>query len=687
MEKSRWLLSPMRTFLGLIFATAISNGLLAKSIDGLNRSTPVPANQPIPLVDFFRAPLFHNPKLNEAGDHFVALVEIDEDKTGLLVCDLATSKFETLRGRDNRDIYQVDWLNDNQLLFALSFDKVYTEGLYVAKIGQLSQGYPVERFSVVRPIGIPRSDPMRPIVWVQRSAYDERHTDRGVVQIDAKLRVNARDYDVPGLRIEENPANTYGVSATVLRAYPTLPRASPLSFMANGQGELAFGIGNLAGKHVLYALVNGAWTSCPVDLEAYDVEAVGDKPGEVLVLAPTDGKSPRALHRLNALTGELGELLYKDSRYDAEIEHLHRDPRTREIVGFDITRAADQTVWLQPRYESIQKMVAQQFPGESVTLLGSDKAEKRFFAAAYSDRKPITYYLLDLEKRSLGLIKSTRPWIDPARMQKTSIVNFNARDGSKLEGYFTLPSGATKDKPAPLVVLPHGGPWVRDSWGWDPEVQFLASRGYAVFQPNYRGSTDAQWMFPESDLWEFRKMHDDVTDGVKAILKTGFIDRDRIAVMGGSFGGYLAISGVAHEPDLYRCAITIAGVFDWAEVMNQAYQNDSSTSRSDTLLRHLGDPEKQKERFAAISAMRFVSQIKAAVFVWHGRDDQTADVMQSRTLVAELKKNNVPHVAKFTAEEGHGAARLANQLELYTAIEEFLRQNMTPRPQPVAGGN
>lgn len=155
-----------------------------------------------------------------------------------------------------------------------------------------------------------------------------------------------------------------------------------------------------------------------------------------------------------------------------------------------------------------------------------------------------------------------------------------------------MPAGASKEHPAPLVVLPHGGPWARDSWGFNPEVQFLASRGYAVFQPNYRGSTGYTWRFPDEDQWAFRKMHDDVTDGVKAMLTTGVIDGDRIAIMGASFGGYLAIAGAVNERNLYRCAITIAGVFDWEQVIKEAKGSEYSRAQYGILRRHLGNPKK-----------------------------------------------------------------------------------------------
>ena len=136
--------------------------------------------------------------------------------------------------------------------------------------------------------------------------------------------------------------------------------------------------------------------------------------------------------------------------------------------------------------------------------------------------------------------------------------SYRTRDGMVIEGYLTLPEGSKNGKPAPLVVFPHGGPWLRDVWGFNPWVQWLASRGYAVFQPNYRGSPGYGWRYPEADKYDFVKMRNDVTDGVAALIQSGLVDRGRIAIVGQSFGGYLALCGAAFEPDLYRCAITLS---------------------------------------------------------------------------------------------------------------------------------
>jgi dipeptidyl aminopeptidase/acylaminoacyl peptidase len=235
--------------------------------------------------------------------------------------------------------------------------------------------------------------------------------------------------------------------------------------------------------------------------------------------------------------------------------------------------------------------------------------------------------------------------------------------------------------------LPHGGPWVRDSWGFHArnEAQFLASRGYAVLQPNYRGSEGYDWMFPPEDRWDFRKMHDDVTDATKAMIASKLIDGSRVAIMGASFGGYLAISGVVNEPELYRCAVTIAGVFDWADMIKDRKYDQFDNPSYGRFLRKLGDPAREPEKFDGISPSRHVDRIRVPVFVSHGRDDPIADISQSKHLVSELEKYHVPYESLLVSEEGHGMGHLKNEVELYTRIEAFLGKYLAPATAVPAG--
>jgi dipeptidyl aminopeptidase/acylaminoacyl peptidase len=385
---------------------------------------------------------------------------------------------------------------------------------------------------------------------------------------------------------------------------------------------------------------------------------------------------------MDAATGRLGEMVLQDKSYDFN-GWLYRNPATGDVLGAIFERNGPRVFWFNDEYQGLQKILDGMFPGLVVRILGSDTKHNIFLVATFSAKQPVIYSWVNLEKRKSGLFKNSTPWIDPSRMQEMNILKFKTRDGRQLDAYLTLPAGATKENPPPLVVLPHGGPWARNHWGFDGEAQFLASHGYAVLQPNYRGSTGYNWMFPVEDEWDFLKMHNDVTDATKTLIVSGLVDKNRVGIMGASFGGYLALSGVAHEPELYRCAVTNAGVFDWALQVQSEKYDQFDRPYYGRMIKKLGEPKQVPEKFAAMSPVNFVDKIRVPVFVAGGKEDQTVEIQQSKRLVAALDKYNVTYEKLFIAEEGHGMRYLKNEVELHDRIMVFLDKYLKPA-QPVA---
>jgi dipeptidyl aminopeptidase/acylaminoacyl peptidase len=650
-----------------------------KKEDPLERKTPVSADQTIPVIDFFRPRLFTNPELNPAGTHFAAIMSTKDDRTDLITYDLATTKTERLNGTSDFDIVNYEWLNDRRLVFSVVRDKLYAAGLFAAELGKFSQMYALQRHNVIVPVGFPKERPTEMIIWIRQSAA-EQGADGGVFKIDTHKSINGGDRD--GILYVNGSDD--GLRADVIASYPSPVGGAAIAYLADRRGELAFAFTSKDGIATMHRLDDGKWTRCSIDSDKIKPAAVGDAPGELLVYAEKEEGKPKGLYRYDTFAGRLGDLLYHDEKYDISGARFYRHPVDGRVLGVQYSRKGPQSVWFDPKYSAIQEGVQAVFPGDVVRIIGSDKAEKQFFVNVSSDVRPSVYYRINLDTNEATLVANVAPWIEPKRMQSMRTIVYKARDGKEIEGYVTLPTGASKEKKVPLVVLAHGGPWARDNWQWNAETQFLASRGYAVFQPNYRGSTGYGWRFPEEDMWAFRKMHDDVTDGVRTVLRTGLIDHDRIAVMGGSFGGYLALCGAVYEKDLYRCAITVAGVFDWERMMKDVRGSEYMRSSFGTLRRRLGDPKKNQEKFDEISPARHVDQIRIPVFVAHGMEDVVALAGQSKRLIADLKKHGVPHEKQIEHSEGHGFRKLDNQVELYTAIEAFLAKHLAPRAKTVA---
>jgi len=656
--------------------------LLASGPADLNRNTPVPDDQQIPVGDFFRPALLREPKLSPSGTHIAAIVTAGEDNHLLLVYDVKTQKYEVLGQRGDTDVNEVHWLNDTRLVYQLTTQKLYGIGFFAANVGDLTGTYPILQYFGTTLIAVPRADRLSPLVWNSVNALQSPWADWGAAIVNSGRFSRASGVDLTTASIEALGAFIQPVRDNndlhILDHYPVPGGGDTVGYIADKDGKLAFAELSRNGFLSLRRLVDRAWVPCPVNVDDWVLFGCGNRPGELAARPPHREGKPSPLVLLDAATGKTGETLVDDKGYDF-VGSVYRDPVSGEIIGATAQREGPHAIWFDETYQKLQATLNRSFPGLVVRILGSNEAQDFFLVVTYSDRQPATYDWVDFKKHTSGLFKQAAPWIDPKRMMAESIIRFKTRDGRQLDAYLTMPAGASKAHPAPLVVVPHGGPWARDNWGFDPEAQFLASRGYAVLKPNYRASPGYAWMFPGGDQWEFVKMSHDVTDATKALLATELVDPGRVAIMGGSFGGYLAINGVVDEPSLYRCAVAISGVFDWEQLIrDRKYDYSKFDWWYATLLRRLGDPRNEPAKFDALAPVRHMDRVRVPVFVTHGGYDPVADIGQSTRLISELKRNNVPHDSYLVGNEGHGMLHFANRVEQYSRIEAFLAKNMAP---------
>ena len=366
--------------------------------------------------------------------------------------------------------------------------------------------------------------------------------------------------------------------------------------------------------------------------------------------------------------------MFRDQNFDfSSSGSLFFFLKERKLVGIQYDRQKPVTWWNSEKFINAQAVLDSALPDGINRIVDFSDDDTIFLAVNFSDRNPGTYFILDMENHSLSKILDKQPWIDPLKMAETKPFRYTSRDGLSLLAYLTLPvEGA---KPYPVIVLPHGGPWARDVWGFDQEVQYLASLGYAVLRPNYRGSTGFRHDVSKKDKFDFLKMHNDVTDAAKYIIATGIADPDRLVIMGASFGGYLALCGAVFEPDLYSACITNVGVFDWYRLV-RSKEYDTGGFEFDYLSRHLGTLENDKDYLKSISPIYRVSEIKVPVLVAHGKKDHRAPFLQSRSLFRKLEKQNLPHEKIFIAEQGHGYFSIKNNRKYYAKVEEFLSKHV-----------
>lgn len=315
----------------------------------------------------------------------------------------------------------------------------------------------------------------------------------------------------------------------------------------------------------------------------------------------------------------------------------------------------------------VHKALSQKFPDEAITIAGQSDDGNVLLIHAFSDRDPGTYALFELDTMNLRPLFQVLPWIHPAQMAHREPIRFKASDGVELAGYLTLPLSGSK--PYPMVLLPHGGPiGIADHWSYDPDAQFLANRGYAVLQVNYRGSAGRGPAFEHSGFKHFGdRIQQDLIDGVHWAIAQGDAEPKRICVYGGSFGGYSALMTPILAPGLFKCSIDYAGVADWTIGMDR-----SDTSHFSAGKHYFAEAIGDKAAARAISPLYHLDHFNVPVLIAHGKDDQRVPYSNATQLRAALDKAGKPYVWLVKPKEGHGFYSEEDRTDLYDHMQAFL---------------
>ncbi len=382
-----------------------------------------------------------------------------------------------------------------------------------------------------------------------------------------------------------------------------------------------------------------------------------------------------ALYAYNTETRTRGPALFVPP--EGEIENIIVSHDRTKLLGVSYLSDRLHYHWFDAARADIQKTLENTFKGFECQVVSNSADEQVQLVKVSSDRDPGAYYILDLKAPSLTLFKRIRPEIDPARMQPMRTIAFKARDGLELQGYLTLPTGA-EGKKVPLIINPHGGPFgIRDVWRYDGEVQFLASRGYAVLQVNYRGSGGYGHEFVERGAHQWgRAMQDDLTDAVKWAIDQGIADPKRVAIYGGSYGGYAALAGVTLTPELYCCAVNYVGVANLG-VAFKGYGGDAFV-RDGEMNYQTKWVAPDADYAAATSPLNFIERIRVPTLHAYGENDPRVNPRHWRELKAQLDKFHKPYEYILEDEQGHGFRNENARLKFYRAMEKFFATNLAP---------
>lgn len=643
---------------------------------------------PIPVKDFFRTPAATSPRLSPSGQKIAMLIPGEQGRFTLAVADINTpTRFVGIARFGDADVRNFGWINDQRLWFdAADFQAVMGDqmdsGLFAVNADGSEFLKLIERRGDERRMGTGASErgvlPQRnrflraandgsDDVIIQRYEY----VDQELPPDTKLLRLNTRTRETRSITPKDAPS---GVQSWILDR-----NLEPRVAITGDRGVK---------NTVLWRNPETqAWTTLS-SFDSFAPEAGGftplavDADGQLFVSAvdpaTTTGARTTALFRFSPKTGGLPDKpLLSLKGYDFEGTVLF-DSETRKTLGVVYQSDAEGAVWFDAAMRADQEDIDKQLDG-TVNMLSCSRCinAKHLIVRSYSDRQSPVYFLYERATRKLKLLASSRPWLDAAKMAEQDFVRVKARDGLEFPVNITKPQGKG---PWPTVVLVHGGPYVRgESWGFAPDSQFLASRGYLVIQPEFRGSTGyGDRLFKAGWKQWGLAMQDDVTDATRWAIAQGLADPKRIAIAGASYGGYATMMGLLKEPELYRAGINWVGVTDiglmyevgWGDFMGSKWMRFG-------MPKMIGDPKNDAEQLKATSPLQQAARIKQPVLMAYGEEDYRVPMPHGTKMRDALKAAGNTQVEWVVYEgEGHGWVLEENNVDFWTRVEKFLARHL-----------
>lgn len=649
-----------RLWIGLIVLMLFASGTLAQP--SLEKAAPTA------IETLFDHPRYGMAELSPNTRNLAITAKVGE-RMRLLVIDLESRKATQAASFGDADVAWFTWLNDRRLVFSVDDQKAVTseqpgEGLFAvdADGGDLRELIPTikKQLRSALYVGAFRVGKFLARVRGTDDMLVMRHESgqKGMYVMRQNTRTKREVSAVTG--IAGDIVYAKADAAGELRAVMSVDRDGRAMVWYRADAESKWG--EVARFDSLYG--TDVWR--PVGFAA---------DGKTMWVSARAGEDLAAIHEFDPVARRLGEKSLSHPSADI-VDTLHFDPGTGNLLGVTVEAAERRETWFDPGWAKAQASIDAALPGLINRLSGD--AKSRLLVYSFADRNPGGYHLYDVEQGRLSELFTVRPDIEPAQMSQTRLIRYAARDQLSIPAYLTLPHGA-EEKNLPLVVLVHGGPYyVRDHWGFNPEVQFLASRGYAVLQPQFRGTGGfgARLFRAGWKNWGLA-MQDDLTDGVKFLIDKGTVDARRVCIMGASYGGYAAFMATIKDPGVFRCGIGIAGVTDLNLLFSATWTDYANSVWSDFGMKELiGDPGKLKSQFASTSPAKQASRVAAPLLIAHGSDDHRVPRAHGEALHEALAAEKKPHEWLVFDGEGHGLMKAENRHTLYRAVERFLQQHM-----------
>ncbi|GIU23341.1 S9 family peptidase [Shewanella sp. MBTL60-007] len=623
---------------------------------------------------FSRSAEFSQVKISPGGDYLSAITMKDGKATLLILNAADKNPVHAVFFDSNAQVGHYEWVNDERIVLQKEYLKGWSDHpLYYGELmavnadgskatyligyqgGQQQVGSNIKKNTAIRATAY-ILDPM---------PEDERY-----------MLVQALPWGGGGSNMAENTQKVYRVDVYNGKRRKVATAPIPYAnFLTDHDGNVRFVSGTRDYVNTkLYYRDDSSWVDTEklnLNLDAMTPIAFGNDKNSVYVTASESGK-PSGVYLVNIKTGDK-KLVSQDKVVNPSNVWINKTTKKLYAVEYENGYPTYEFVDAKDPSAKYIKQLLASLPGHQIHLMSQTTDADKIIIKAFNDRNPGDYYIFDTKAVKLEYLASQKKWIDPNKMAEIKPIHFTSRDGIEIHGYLTLPNGK-EAKNLPLVVNPHGGPHgPRDWWGFDSQNQMIASQGAAVLQVNFRGSGGYGNAFENAGHQKWgTEIQYDIIDATKYVIEQGIVDKDRICIVGGSFGGYSAIQSSAIEPDLFKCAIGFAGVYDLQLMFDEGDVQGRRAGKR-YLKEVLGEDEAVLK---AMSPTHNVDKLKTNIMLVHGGEDERAPIEQFEALEDALKEQKYPFKKLVMDDEGHGFYDDAHRAKYYSEMLSFLKTNL-----------
>ncbi|MFA9216737.1 MAG: prolyl oligopeptidase family serine peptidase [Sphingomonadaceae bacterium] len=676
---------PHQATLRLLISAVLCGGALAPALAATSGNT-LP-----PVEAFFENSRFASPRLSPDGRYLAARVAKPGERDRLSVVKLDDMSVKVVAMFADADVGYFDWVNNNRLVFngrdrrVTHSDDNMPAGIFAVNrdgsgFRQLSETvFHTETTGTI--IG------SKMLSWNHLLLPQRGRQDDDTVYVERYIW-NAGNTEVTTRAL-------YRLNTVTGQAVPVATPPQSVGWLLDQRGEVRIAYVNEEKKRVTYVRSgdgdSASWQrlSETTPYGQTRLNPVDFAPDGTLYVAARVNSDKSALYRYDLGNGQLGKepvLAMDDYDYLPDLENISDGDHTLitrngKLLGASYLADVPGVAWFDAKAQALQAAVDAALPNRvNLLKLPRDGDTPWVLVRTHSDIEPPSYLIYNRDSKQLLRVGATHEQIRPEQMGRQELVHYKARDGLDIPAWITYPHGARRQQ-LPLVVLVHGGPFVRGgSWGWNADAQFLASRGYAVLEPEYRGSTGFGWKHFRAGWKQWGlAMQDDIADGVLWATKQGIVDPQRVCIAGASYGGYAVLMGLIRDPQLYRCGVEWAGVTDIKLMYTGSWSAKSDFSdrwKTYGMPNLIGDLEQDAAQLQATSPLAQASRIKAPLLLAYGTDDQRVPPYHGEKFYAAVKAGN-PNVEWVAYEkEGHGWALPENRYDWWRRVEQFLQRNI-----------